>query len=279
MHVGQVVLYLVEACLAITDAAQDCPKINNGTNNVTESGKFNKYTKLTCAVDIMAVFAGFGWTSYFIAAMCQSCRAGGGPALPGSMCAADVLAMVAALMDLGEGATAVGMDCKWATNTTQELLDASHIYHNGTAPDQTALGWCVIDPIQAAYWLARAAVFIIGATKSCPTGDWEDCSIDTLYVISSFGWAAAFLAMAASDCATQMNAKAQCAGDISNLLAAVTMVSAQGITFKQGGCAPNQARPAPYNGLGSTDEQGLGSTDKQVSSEGFVQKLKSWLHM
>merc|ERR1712060_406622 len=103
-----------------------------------------------------------------------------------------------------------------------------------TNTPQTQYGWCVVHPIQASYWLMRAALFIHGATKECGH-DSDDCAIDALYVVSSFGWAAAFLAATVSNCQVVPNSQAYCASDITDLIAALTMVSAQGVAF-HGGC-------------------------------------------
>jgi len=235
-HVGQTVLYLTEAGLAIGDAAQDCPQIWK-SGKAIQGRRKGKNAINVCAIDIMAIFAGFGWTSFFISDMASMCTTWGKP-MPGSECAADITAIIAALLDLGEAAAGVPADCKLVN-----LKQAAHKMHthwsrkHGVKP-KSEVGWCVIDPIQASYWLFRAALFIKNSEKHCPKGEWADCSIDALYAVSSFGWAAGFLAMAASDCAPAMNSKAQCAGDITDLVAAVTMVSAQSIAFEEGGCTP-----------------------------------------
>uniref|UniRef100_A0A7S2LDM3 Uncharacterized protein n=1 Tax=Zooxanthella nutricula TaxID=1333877 RepID=A0A7S2LDM3_9DINO len=232
IHGFQATLYLIEGALAINNAAVNCPQVKKAGGVALVGPRRHMEAANTCAVDIMGILAGLGWTAFFISAMCSQC----GPtatALPGSTCAADVTAMIAALMDLGEASSAVGMDCRH--DHLKTLFRKAWAAHEGQQA-KTNLGFCVINPIQASYWLFRAALFIKGAVKACPKGEWESCSIDILYVISSFGWTAGFIASTVSDCATSVNQNALCTSDITDMIAALTMVSAQGIAFKSADC-------------------------------------------
>jgi len=231
LHAGQTVLYLVEACLAINDAAQACPRADQ-PHAVSKSGwRRGEDAKGVCAIDVMAIFAGFGWTSFFLSSIASQCAH---TLVPGkAVCAADVTAVVAALMDLGEASAGLATDCKY-TGLKETFMKARAKVSSKSQPN-SELAWCVIHPMQASYWLMRAALFIKAATKDCGH-DADDCAIDALYVISSFGWAAAFLASTVSFCSPLPDANALCAGDVANLVAALTMVSAQGIAFDGAHC-------------------------------------------
>jgi len=227
-HVGQTVLYLVEACLAINDAAHACPLAKDDSAVATQGWRRGQNAREVCAIDVMAIFAGFGWTAFFLSAIAEQCAT---TLVPGAGCGADVTAMVAALMDLGEAATGLATDCKY-TGLKKTFMKVRAKVSSNDAP-RTELAWCVVHPIQASYWLMRAGLFIHGAAKSCGH-DADTCAIDALYAISSFGWAAAFIASMVSVCSPIPDPKAFCAGDITDLIAAVTMVSAQGIAFEDG---------------------------------------------
>jgi len=232
---------LVEACLAIQDAAKDCPQIHR-SGKAIQGRRKGRIAREVCAIDIMSIFSSFAWTSYFITALSSQCSVLGHP-LPGSECAGEVTAMLAGLLQLGEAATAIGTDCSWL-NVKQSVIEAKLYLAKTKAPQpaRSELGFCVISPMQATYWLFRAALNIRNAAKDCTGDGWRDCSADVLSIISTFGFAAGFLAGAASDCAPALNTHAQCAGDVTNLISSVAMVSGSSISFTDGACSPESAK-------------------------------------
>merc|ERR1712238_204889 len=157
----------------------------------------------------MGVLAGFGWTSFFISALADQCSTSLEAPAQGLECAADVTAMVAALMDLGEASAGIATDCQYTGLKEKFLKAKTEVMIKHENPPQTQLGWCVVHPMQASYWLMRAALFLHAATKDCGE-DADGSAIDALYVISSFGWAAAFLVSTVSNCGLFPNPKAYC---------------------------------------------------------------------
>ena len=153
-HAGQTVLYLVEACLAINDAAQDCPVAEKYDNAVAQQGaRKGMDAKGVCAIDVMGTFAGFGWTAFFLSSIVESCAGG---IIPGASCAADVTAITAALMDLGESCTGLATDCKY-TGLKQTFMKAKAMKikkNNKNAPRFGA--WILCCPSYAGKLLAHA---------------------------------------------------------------------------------------------------------------------------
>mmetsp|Transcript_55224 Transcript_55224/g.118731 ORF Transcript_55224/g.118731 Transcript_55224/m.118731 type:complete len:482 (+) Transcript_55224:66-1511(+) len=229
-HVFQSALYLSEAALSINAAVGDCPQ----PTHAIRGRHRGQDARVTCAVDIQGILQGFGWTAFFIMDSANFCAKTSNAQVA---CGAQISGLIAALFDLGEGATAIATDCTFVGNVILKSYISDQMNNQNSNPsvEPTALGFCVMDPMQSIYWLFRAALFIKGAVEDCPKhseNDKEGCAVDLLYVISSFGWAASFLASAASDCAVFVNSKANCASDLADVVSASTMCAAQGIAIK-----------------------------------------------
>ncbi|CAJ1346431.1 unnamed protein product, partial [Effrenium voratum] len=230
-YLGQAVVYLYKA---IDYKGLECP-------DDTPAG---------CAISVAGFVTSLSWVASYLALASSSCSQA---VNPDALCVADWTALMA---DFGEVATSgagVQRHCDFKGRISGLLLhldrdEARHPYWHrfipaASGPVNTAIdihrkhhydqmrsfdiAQCVFDVTNAAAFLVRATIQIRTATLGCP--DPRACTIDIMDVISSFSWIARFVSDAASDCAVRGSLKAKCAGDISNLVAAVANGPASGL--------------------------------------------------
>lgn len=225
-HALQAALYLSEAGSAINSASVNCPEgLKHGSQPSTIGQRRGERASMVCAVEIQAVLSSFGWAAYFLASAVSTCGVDNLVA----DCAAQATGLTTSFVNIAESATGMAVDCDkkdlitWATKTKANVESK---FFKGRGHQETA--YCVLDPIQATYWLARAGLTIQNAVADCVSSQ-ENCAADGLFIVMSFGWAAGFIAMAASDCADYTNMKAMCASDAAGVVASVTMAAGEAI--------------------------------------------------
>lgn len=231
LHVGQAALYFAEAGNNIAAATRDCGVIKKGRfaghhKAIAVAGHHRgQDAKLTCAVDIEAVIVSFGWAAFFLADAANYC---GKESTVKMSCASNSIAMATALFGLAHAATGIPLDCPGQT-----VFDVAKSKMHKPKPVNTsapeALTFCILEPIHASYWLARAGMIIQNAVIACHYMGQQACAMKVLDVISAFGFVAAFLASAVSDCQAIINTRALCAADLIGLISALSTTAAEGM--------------------------------------------------
>eukprot|EP00928_Gymnodinium_smaydae_P013091 TRINITY_DN14776_c0_g1_i1.p1 TRINITY_DN14776_c0_g1~~TRINITY_DN14776_c0_g1_i1.p1 ORF type:complete len:365 (-),score=91.45 TRINITY_DN14776_c0_g1_i1:130-1224(-) len=124
----------------------------------------------------------------------------------------------------------VGIPISPIMGTTQKpfLNSEGELFQPEGGPDANRLKGeqmadCVINSIQAAEFLAVAALTIKSATNSCPADQKARnlCAADVSGVVAAFSAIASFLSSAASSCGAISNAAAGCAASITGLVDSV----------------------------------------------------------
>mmetsp|Transcript_42558 Transcript_42558/g.99236 ORF Transcript_42558/g.99236 Transcript_42558/m.99236 type:complete len:400 (+) Transcript_42558:24-1223(+) len=202
-----------------------------------------------CAVSVAGFIASVSWVASFLSLAASSC---GDAVNSGALCAADWTALMADFAEVASSGAAVKSDCDFGVRISGllphiDFTRKTHPYYHwrrffpaGAGPAVVLarkrhyntmrdfdVTQCVVDVTNAASYLVRAALQIRTATIACPEP--RACTIDIMEVISSFSWISRFVSNAASDCSNAGNQKAQCAADVSNLVAAVANGPAAGL--------------------------------------------------
>jgi len=225
-HVLQAALYLAEAGSAINSAAVNCPEGKKNKENVAIIGRRRgEKASHVCAVEISAVLASFGWAAYFLSSAASTCGVDNKLA----DCAAQAIGLPTSFANIVESSIAMVEDCdnQDMKQMALSLKAKEKAKVQGDDGDQ-ATAFCVLDPFQASYWLARAGLSIQNAVVDCATSK-EGCAADVLFVIMSFGWAGGFLSSAVSDCEDLINLKALCSSDIIDLIAGISMAAGEAV--------------------------------------------------
>merc|ERR1719183_735114 len=120
----------------------------------------------------------------------------------------------------------------------------------GTARTSTELAKCLFDSAQATTFLAQAGVTIDEAVSDCnKEGGTLGCVIDILSVVSSFGFAAAYIAGAVAECKPEQGLPGAsalvCGSAIAGLVGAVLGLGASGTGIAKDCGEPATAAPAP----------------------------------
>jgi len=203
-------------------------------------------TPAGCAISVAGFIASISWVASYLSLAASSCS---DAVNSGALCAADWTALIADMSEIASSGAGVKRHCDYKGQTAGLLLlnetakPWQRFVSSASGPAKTILAitkkehadterkfditQCVMDVTNAASFLVRATLQIATATVGCP--DPKACTIDILEVISSFSWVSRFVSMAVADCSTGRHMQARCAGDISNLVAAVANGPAAGM--------------------------------------------------
>jgi len=146
-------------------------------------------------------------------------------------CASNLVSIVGNAVEAAGALTGASVDCplpapggaEGIVNATLEG-SASDIAGNETGLTSLATGWCVLNSVDSAVYLAQAANNIKLAAGDCNKTNRDKldtgaaCASDVLGVLSSFSDVAGYLSGAAATCAQTLNLEAACGADIGSVL-------------------------------------------------------------
>jgi len=115
-------------------------------------------------------------------------------------------------------------------------LQFAPAYFRPGSPQQQA--YCAFDIIFTINWLVSAALGITSlvVTRACDMKEHEAaqlfCASAILRTIASFSFSASYISSAVQDCGNELNLKAACAADISEMVGGVSLMAAAGIDIQ-----------------------------------------------
>ncbi|CAE7637998.1 UVR8, partial [Symbiodinium pilosum] len=218
-----------------------------------------------CAASVAGVLTSLSWIASYVALAASSCKQAASNF--GALCTSDFFSLQADFGELATSGAAVGHDCNVSHGPITLLMTgvaASKKVHTGASFIQGGAGpilqkalkikghmqakrqhsfdmmQCVMDVTNSATYLVRAILQIRTAALSCSNP--KACVIGITGIISSYVWVAQFTALAVSDCQVASDQKADCAADITDMVAALTNVAASGLGAVSD-CAKKQHHP------------------------------------
>lgn len=156
-------------------------------------------------------------------------------------CAADIAKLIGAVADLIAASAGIREMCNVAEEQhAEEAFGRGDILERrlrgSGRPEQNpkhiqdrpfAIATCVVDTSQAVFFLGRAGLEITASSRNCPVPDEGlACGAEVSGIVASFGFVAAYLSAATSECVETYNPKAFCASDILRIPAALAEVGA-----------------------------------------------------
>jgi hypothetical protein len=158
-------------------------------------------------------------------------------------------------------------------NRTRQLLQQEHEQDNATLGAQLGAGphggpgnlvGCISSSLMAAMFAAWFGVYTYESVGSCSAITFDNsvsqkiCAVDALYAAGAVSWMGSFISYAVSDCSSEVNLGARCAGGTLGLVGALARVGATGTSASitcsndPGTFAINQLRPDYFCGLDIT---------------------------
>ncbi|CAL1170939.1 unnamed protein product [Cladocopium goreaui] len=122
-------------------------------------------------------------------------------------------------------------------------VDAKHNYNTER---NFALANCVFDSVAATTWMMRALLSIEEASRNCPEP--KACTVDVLYVLGSFSYAAQTLSLAFVDCPKRGKREALCGADISDVVGSMAIFVASTLQAAEYCDATFRAPTGPIRG-------------------------------
>jgi hypothetical protein len=251
--------YLTQAGLAIAQSAEDCVHLDapNGT--------------VYCAADILNVVQSILNTAGYFLGVASTCV---DTLRLNASCASNIVGLIGNAVEAAGALTAASVDCPLPVQDSQQvqqevvvprkleereraspplalgtfgdmgergdLVNVSSeapvtvIVDNETGLTGLATGWCVLNSVDSAVYLAQAANNILLATGDCnkthidTLGSAPACVSDVMGILSSFADVAGYLSGAALTCAKTLNLEAACGADMGSVLNGLFGVASAG---------------------------------------------------
>jgi len=174
--------FLAQAGLAINSATDDC---RAGWGNQPRA----------CATDVLQVVSSLAFTGGFIAAAVEKC--GDSPDALAAECAKDISNLIGSVTRMGTGTAEITKECPAAAGW--------HPYKwVDPAKKGAMIGVCVVDSVQATWYLARAGLLINSAIIECKDDadgvDVDACAARATGIVNSISAAATFIVSAVHQC-------------------------------------------------------------------------------
>ncbi|CAL1137233.1 unnamed protein product, partial [Cladocopium goreaui] len=128
----------------------------------------------------------------------------------------------------------------------EQKVRAVDAKHNYNTERNFALANCVFDSVAATTWMMRALLSIEEASRNCPEP--KACTVDVLYVLGSFSYAAQTLSLAFVDCPKRGKREALCGADISDVVGSMAIFVASTLQAAEYCDATFRAPTGPIRG-------------------------------